>query len=121
MTSVYEYIQYEKYGYLEFEDYTAFLKNIYQNQLGDGYEKSEAFLSDKNAIQKKDTYLENESVQEFISLYKSKGYEIVYMEPVLYKSGKVKPGGTGYLIASIEKVPSSGYGNISPVLSRWKR
>jgi oligopeptide transport system permease protein len=103
--SVYEYIQYEKYGYLEFEDYTAFLKNIYKNQLGDGYEKSEAFLSDKNAIQKKDTYLENESVQEFISLYKSKGYEIVYMEPVLYKSGKVKPGGTGYLIASIEKSP----------------
>ena len=100
---VYEYIQYQKYGYLEYVDYTSFLKTKYQEKLGDSYSNDEDFKADKKAIQKAKTYLDNPSVQEFKELYESKGYTMVYLEPINYSSGKAKPGGTGYYVAVLEK------------------
>ncbi len=101
---IYEYNQYQKYGYLTYTDYTTFLKNKYTAVYGEAeYAKQSDYLKDKAAIQKKDTYLENETVQEFISTYTGQGYTIRYLEPLKYSSGKTKPGGNGYLLAITEK------------------
>lgn len=95
----YEYVQYQKYGYLTFEDYTNFVKNKYFAVYGDDYYKQSDYLKDKVAIQDAATFQQNETVQEFLTTYAAKGYEFKYYEPMLYKSGKTKPGGTGYLLA----------------------
>ena len=104
--TIYEYTQFSKYGYVDWTNYTTFLANKYKEIYGEEeYSKQKDFEADKKAIQKKDKYLENESVQEFIKYYTDKGYTIRYLEPETFKSGRVKPGGTGYLLAVIEKNP----------------
>ena len=100
--SIYEYVQYEKYGYLEYEDYTSFVANKYIAIYGDEYVKQEDYKRDRDAIQNPDTYMDNETVQEFIAQYHGDGYTIRYLKPNTYKSGRVKPGGTGYLLAVID-------------------
>ena len=103
----YEYVQYQKFGYLNFVNYTSFVQNKYKGLYGDEYAKNEDFQRDKNAIQEASTYLDNPTVQEFKSYYESKGYGMVYLEPIKYTSGKQKgrskPGGDGYYMAVIEK------------------
>ena len=99
---IYEYTMYSKYGYLNYIDYTTFLKNKYQEIYGDGYANEKDFTTDKAAIQK-EGWKENESVKEFIDKYGKQGFKLRYLEPIKYKSGKTKPGGTGYLIAIEEK------------------
>lgn len=103
--SLYEYIQYEKYGYLEYEEYTAFLKEKYLAIYGEEYYLQEDFVKDKAVVQKPEEIQENASVQEFMAKYGSKGYSIKYLAPITFKNGKVKPGGTGYLFATLEKNP----------------
>ena len=95
---MYEYAQFQKYGYLTYADYSSFVKQKYIEIYGDDYEKQKDFTNDRKAIQKAD-YLENATVQEFIETYKAKGWEIKYLEPVKFKSGKVKTGGNAYLVA----------------------
>ena len=101
--SMYEYAQYQKYGYLTYVDYTSFLRDKYQKLYGDGYDKEAAFSADRNVLQKPDEVWENETVQEFKAKYEAEGYEIKYLEPVRYKSGKLKTGGNGYMVAVQEK------------------
>ena len=101
--SIYEYTMYSKYGYLDYVDYTAFLKNKYEPVYGSEYTKNADFKADKDAVQDEGTYLENASVQEFIEMYEGKGYKITYLTPVRSKSGKVKSGGNGYLLAVHER------------------
>ena len=101
--TIYEYMQYKKYGYLDFENYTAFVQNKYMEKYGEDYYIQSDFLADRNCIQDPATFQENESVKEFVSYYKDKGYKVVYLPTVTYKSGKVKPGGTGYLFATADK------------------
>lgn len=102
---LYEYTQYQKYGYLEFVNYTSFLKDKYTGIAGDNYTADPAYAKDKACIQKDgDVYLENESVQEFIAKYEAEGYDVKFYNPILYSNGKTKPGGTGYLLAVKEKL-----------------
>ena len=92
---IYEYNQYQKYGYLTYTDYTAFLASKYKEIYGEDYTKQSDYTKDKAAIQKPDTYLENESVQEFIAKSEKEGATVRYLEPIKYSSGKNKPGGNG--------------------------
>ncbi len=100
---IYELNQYQKYGYLEYTDYNSFLKSKYQDKYGESYAKSSDYLSDKAVIQKPNQYLNNDSVKEFIALSEKEGKVIQYMEPVAFTNGKLKPGGTAYLVAIHEK------------------
>ena len=101
--AVYEYTQYQKFGYLEYVNFTNWLKTKYEKEYGESYVDVAGFNDAKNAIQKDgDYYLSNPDVQEFIQYYESEGYEIVFMSALRYKAGNVKPGGTGYLLASKE-------------------
>jgi len=102
---IYEYTMYQKYGYLTWTDFSRFLETKYKEVYGSEYSKQSDFLNDRNAIQKIDSYQDNPSVQEFIAKYTAEGYTIRYLEPETYKSGRVKPGGTGYLLAIHEKNP----------------
>ncbi|MBQ3760940.1 MAG: ABC transporter permease [Clostridia bacterium] len=119
--TVYEYQQYQKFGYLDFANYTIFLKNKYEPLYGDQYTKNADYKADKDAIQNAETWLTNPSVQEFIAqntgvedaaaylaahpgkAIEGNGWEIVYLAPQLTPRGKVKDGGTGYLLAIYEK------------------
>ena len=65
---IYEYTMYSKYGYLNYIDYTTFLKNKYQEIYGDSYAIEKDFTTDKAAIQI-EGWKENESVKEFIDKY----------------------------------------------------
>lgn len=100
---MYEYAQYQKFGYLSYIDYGSFLKQKYLEEYGEGYDSQESFATDRKIIQKPKEYLENASVQDFIKTYEAKGYEIKYLEPVVSKSGKVKKGGDAQLLAIQEK------------------
>ena len=108
--SIYEYTQYQKYGYLNYVDYTSYIRDKYLALYGEGYASNADFIRDRNAIQKPD-YQENESVQEFIAKYHAQGYKLKYLEPITFKSGKTKPGGSGYLIAVRERNPLYRLGN----------
>ena len=96
---MYELVQYQKFGYLEFEDYTTFVKNKYIETCGEDYHKDAEYLKDKVAVQDAATFQENPTVQEFVDKYGKQGYTFKYLEPMKYKSGKTKPGGQGYLLA----------------------
>ncbi len=100
---IYELNQYQKYGYLEYRDYSSFLKSKYEALYGDSYASNSQYNSDKAVIQKPKQYLNNASVQEFIELSEAEGKEIRYLEPVTYANGKQKPGGSGYLVSIHEK------------------
>lgn len=97
----YEYVQYQKYGYLEFVNYTSFLKDKYSAIYGDTYTESDEYKTDLRAVQTGKGYEDNETVKEFKEKYSK--YEIKLLEPLNYSDGKQKPGGKGYLIAVNEK------------------
>ncbi|MCR4778261.1 MAG: ABC transporter permease [Lachnospiraceae bacterium] len=101
--AVYEYAQYQKYGYLEYVDYTSFVRDKYVEKYGEDYYTQSDYLLDKDIVQKADAFMDNETVKEFIDYYNKKGYTFSYYKPITFKSGKVKPGGKGYFIASYEK------------------
>ncbi len=100
---IYEYTQYQKYGYLNYVDYSSFVRDKYLEVYGENYTTNSDYVADKAVIQNPSAYQNNETVQEFLTEYSAKGYNFKYLEPLKYKSGKVKPGGTGYLIAVQEK------------------
>ena len=108
---IYEYTQYQKYGYLVYESFTDFSKNKWIGVHGDAYDQSTEFLADKDAIQSgmdlETLRVTNETVREFCEYYESRGYTIELLNVEKYSTGKTagrtKPGGTGYLIASKEK------------------
>ena len=104
---LYEYTQYQKYGYLEFVNFTSFSKNKWVEKYGDAFDTSREYQEDRDVIQVVgDAYLSNQTVQEFISYYEGKGYTIVRLDPIRYSTGakQLKPGGTGYLLATKEKL-----------------
>ncbi len=104
--SIYEYTQYQKYGYLNWVNYTSFVQNKYIAEYGpETYSKEKAYTGDVKAVQDAETYQDNTTVQEFIEKYSAEGYQIKYLAPEVFKSGRVKPGGTGYLLAVQEKNP----------------
>ncbi len=100
---MYEYGQYQRFGYLEYMDYSTFLKNKYEALYGSEYTKNADYKVDKDIIQNEKEYLNNPSVQEFIAQSEKKGYTVNYLEPVRSGSGKAKKGGDGYLLAVLEK------------------
>ena len=102
----YEYVQFQKFGYLTLTDYGTFLKEKYEGLLGEGYTDDENYKKDYAAITSEKTYLENESVQEFIAEYEGKGYTIQYLPRQFYKNGKIKGGyNIAYLFATKESSP----------------
>ena len=101
--TMYEYAQYQKYGYLNYVDYSSFLKEKYIGLYGDAYDSQADFTADRVVIQKPDEYAQNATVQEFTKKYEAEGYKVKYLAPVKYKSGKAKPGGNAYLVAVREK------------------
>ncbi len=101
--TIYEYTMYSKYGYLSYVDYTSFLKSKYEQLYGSEYTKNADYKADKDAVQDEAHYLENSTVQAFIAENEAKGYEVKYLTPDRSKSGKVKNGGNGYLIAIHEE------------------
>lgn len=105
--TMYEYVQYQKYGYLDYYDYTSFLKKKYETKYGSSYTEKEDFIRDKEAILDENTYMENPSVKEFIEQYAVDGYEVTYLTPLRFdkgnQAGKLKPGGTAYLLVVRER------------------
>lgn len=101
--TIYEYAQYQKFGYLEYSDFTSFLRSKYEGRYGAEYTKSDEFKAAKEAIQNENTYLDNPDVQEFIEMFEKEGYKIKYLEPQRSPSGKAKKGGDGYLVAVVER------------------
>ena len=101
--TMYEYSQFQKYGYLDFVNYTSFLQSKYYAIYGDSYTSQKDYIADKNAIKDSAAFQNNESVQEFAQKYSAEGYKVKYLAPITYKSGKVKPGGDAYLLAEHER------------------
>ena len=101
--TVYEYTQYQKYGYLNYSDFGMFLRSKYYPLYGETYNENQDYIKDFQSIQNKKKYLDNKTVQEFIEKYEGEGYNIVYLEPLTYSSGNPKPGGRGFLLAVREK------------------
>ena len=99
----YEYTMYQKYGYLNFVDFSTYLSSKYSAKYGEKYSEQADFKAARTAIQYENSYLENADVQEFIAKYEGEGYTIVYLTPMKYANGRTKPGGDGYLLATMEK------------------
>ena len=78
---IYEYTQYQKYGYLTWVDFSTFAQKKFANLYGEDYAKNPEFTEAVASIQKKgDVYLQNPVVQEFIKEYGGKGYLIAVHE-----------------------------------------
>ena len=100
---LYEYTQYQKFGYLEFTEYSTFLAKKYSDLYGPSYSTMKEYTDAKNAIQNAETYLDNPDVQDFIQTYEAKGYKTVYFERVAYKNGRLASGGSAVLLVAHEK------------------
>lgn len=98
---MYEYQMYQKYGYLNYVEYGSFLKEKYSKLYGDGYESQPDYIADRDVLKKPAEVNDNASVKEFKEKYSK--YEIVYLEPLTYKNGQMKPGGRPYLLATHER------------------
>lgn len=101
---VYKHNKYVKFGYETYENYTAYLDDVYKEKYGPDYASDPTikaqFKASTNALNNKDTYTTNEDVASFISTYQSKGYRIEYYEPVyVLRKLKSKP----YLLAVKER------------------
>ena len=103
--TIYEYTQYQKYGYLTYVDYTSFVGAKFSEQFGPEYTKQPEYTAALNVIQDPEIYREDPTVKEFVAKYGSEGYSLRYLRPEVFKSGRVKPGGKGFLIAIQEKNP----------------
>ncbi len=102
----YEYTQWQKYGYLTLTNYNDFVAAKYKALVGEGYADDPQYKADLNAISSADTYLENETVQEFLAQCQKDGYKVTYLEIQRYKNGKEKGGyKTAYLFAAKENNP----------------
>lgn len=109
---VYKHNKYVKFGYETYENYTAYLDDVYKERYGDDYasdaEIKAKFKESTNAIYDKDTYTTNADVAEFISTYKSQGYRIEYYEPFyVLRKLKSKP----YLLAVKERSVFERFGS----------
>ena len=98
---MYEYQMYQKYGYLTYVDYGSFLRDKYSSIYGDSYETQPDYIADRDVLKKPAKAAENESVKEFKEKYSK--YDVIYLEPITYKNGQMKPGGRAYLIAVHER------------------
>ena len=96
---LYEYSVYQRYGYLTYVDYTAFLKNKYSALLGPSYTSDAAYRAAKEAIGDAVHFRENADVSEFLKTYQAQGYKFEYMPVLRYASGKMKAGGGAVLLA----------------------
>ena len=101
--AIYEYNMYQKYGYLNYVDYSTFLRSKYVEIYGEDYVNQEDYKADLAVIQNENEYRDNASVQEFLNEYYAKGYTFRYLTPLRYSDGDVKPGGKGFLLAIHEK------------------
>ena len=100
---IYEYSQYQKYGYLNYVNYNTYIQNKYESLYGEDYSKNSDFTAAKKAISNGETYMEHPDVKEFADYYASQGYEMVYLKGETYANGRAKPGGSAYLLAVYEK------------------
>lgn len=107
----YEYQQYQKYGYLNFTEYTTWLRSKYLPIYGESYTTSEEYLAATKALKDSSTYMENADVQQFYAEMQEKGFEVKLFEQVNYKNGKQKPGGKPYLLAIHERNTFSRLGD----------
>lgn len=98
---MYEYTMWQKYGYLDFIDYSSFLKDKYYAIYGEGYANEADFKADRDVIQHPDKMEDNASYREFKEKYSNR--DIVYLNPVRYSNGQFKPGGKAVLLAVREK------------------
>ena len=104
---VYEYQQYQRFGYLQYVNYTSFVNKKFKEITPDGedYTKNPDYTAAINAIKKEETYFENETVREFYDYYESEGYTIHYLPIEHYKNGRAKTGSKAYLLAYVESNP----------------
>ena len=99
--TMYEYTMWQKYSYLDYVEYGSFLREKYTALYGDDYSNHDDFKEDVAAIQNVEKAETNASVQEFKAKYSNR--KIIYLEPIKFSNGKLKPGGKGYLFAVHEK------------------
>lgn len=90
--TIYQHNKYAEYGYEDNTEFTAYLKDVYYAKVGDDYENDPDYLAAKNAINDSVNYRSNTDVQNFISFYNEKGYEIEYLEPVYARKKIVSRG-----------------------------
>ena len=98
---MYEYVMYQKYGYLDYVEYATFLKEKYSALYGEDFANNADYKADNDIIKYPDKIEDNASYKEFTEKYSNR--EIVYLKPVKYSNGSQKPGGRPYLLAVREK------------------
>ena len=101
---LYKHNKYVEYGYEEFTNYSTYVNNKYRDKYGEGYEEHEDFIAAMEVVQDSARYETYPDVVEFTSLYKDKGYKMVYL------SG-TKRSEKNYLLAVLEKNAFQRFGN----------
>ena len=79
---VYKLQKYEDYGYITYESYTSEINKKYEEKYGPSYNENQDYKDALNALYNENTYLTNTDVAEFVTKYKTQGYEILYLKPV---------------------------------------
>lgn len=92
---VYEMNKYERYNYLEYENFNDFLKSKYTAIDGENYAQNADYKAAKNSLKDSSSYASNKDVKEFTTYYEREGYEIKYYPSIQ----KTSP----YLLAVYEK------------------
>ena len=106
----YEYQQFQRFGYLEYTNYTEFVSKKFKETDGENYAKNPGYKAALDAIKKvfDDESLravDNPVLQEFITTYENDGYDIVFIPIEHWANGRAKTGSKAYLLATKENNP----------------
>lgn len=74
----YKYRKWAEYGYLEYNNYTDFVKTKYSEKYGETYVDEQEYKDSINALNDSNTYKDNITVKEFICEYENQGFNIVF-------------------------------------------
>ncbi len=94
---IYQYSQWEKYGYLDYVEYSEFVNSLAKKGEIDDETRSKAVLISRKS--ENDSELVKEYIQKFKKHYESKGYTVVRLEAVMSYGNKLALGGKQQLFA----------------------
>ena len=85
--TMYKYRQWQKYGYLEYNLYSNFVSDKFQQKYGENYTEQDEYKEAVSCLNDENTYQNNATVKEFITDANSKKYEVIFLPKVVSKRG----------------------------------
>lgn len=97
----YEYSQYKAFGYVDYTNYSDYIRGLAASGEIDDATRSAALTIGKTADKASETAVEY--IEKFTQTYESQGYEVIRLDADVKSNGKVKDGGQAAIFATRDR------------------